>query len=412
MVQKIIFIIAICVASANSKTYDLKQLLDHISSEGIDVKIAKESATIAEAQKDESKSTIYPSLRLESSFVKVDQRASFGTGRADRTIENVRFVAQQRLFRGLGEFHELDRLEHLKNMQNRRLDAAKREVHRVIIDMCSEVWWQQARLKRQLELVSLSKDRESVLKQRVNIGRSRPSELLNAQSQKSSSEAQLFQIKQSLEGALINLKNVTLIDDIAEVTLPEVATTATSTPLNLSELGEHPSMLAADDEIHAWEKQIKVNNAYHWPQIDLRANAFAKRADVSFEGSDWDLGVFITWPLFEGQIVSARNRQVYAQKNQAVLQKERQKRQLLQISDTQSAAYQNATKSLVEAKKSADLQKTSYDYIKREYIQGLANQLEVNQSMNLYIQGLLLVDESQIQVVRSYYQSLAIKGTL
>jgi len=419
MVHTIFVILFSAGITQNSwgKSYQFQELFSLLEESNLDIKIAQESQKLAVAQREESKSTIYPSVRMEASFVEVEKRSSFGTSSGDRTLENVRLVGQQRLFRGFGEYYELDRLEYLKNMQNRRLESARREVHRVIIDMSSEVWWQKSRLKRQLELVNLSEEREKTIRQRVRVGRSRSSEHLNALSQFASAKAQLSQIKQSLFTALLNLRNVTLIEDLTDLEEPNVESlienpTLKTNELKLEELAVHPSLLAFDQQILSNEQEIKINNAYHFPQIDFRANYYGKRADVSFEGSDWDIGLFITWPLFEGNIVSARKQQVYARRNQAILQKKQQQIILEQTSSRESNSFVNATQALLDSQKSAELQKNSYHYIKKEYLQGLANQLEVNQSMNIYIQNLLFVDEARIQVIRSYYQFHAMRGKL
>ncbi|MDH4469275.1 MAG: TolC family protein [Bacteriovoracaceae bacterium] len=395
-----------------SKSYELKELIEKAKSLNLDILVAEMSSKITHAQKEEAKSSIYPTLRLESSFVEVEKRTAFGSGNPDRTLENVRLVANQRIFRGLGEFHELGRLGQLEEAQKQFYESTKRDVATSLLDFVAEVMWQKARLKRQKELLELSKEREATLDARVRIGKSRQSELLNAKSQTSSVLAQMAPIQQALDSAIISLKNFSQVEDLTDIEEPKVLPKIEDQQVGLDakELDLHPGLLSLEHQIAAFEQESKVNKAYHFPQIDVRANIYGKRADVSFEGSDWDIGLFITWPLFEGNIVAARNQQVYARRNQSLLQKSRQRNLLHQNADIQSKSFLNAKIAFAEASKSASLQKSSYESLKKDYQLGLANNLEVNQSLNLYIQNLLLIDQAKISLVKSVFQYYALLG--
>jgi outer membrane protein TolC len=224
--------------------------------------------------------------------------------------------------------------------------------------------------------------------------------------------AQMGLIQQSYDAAIISLKNYSQIDDLTDLNEPTLLPQIEDSQMenNKQDIDLHPGLLSLEHQIDSYKQEIKVNRAYNFPQIDVRGNYYGKRADVSFEGSNWDIGIFISWPLFEGNIVHARNAQVYAKRNQAILQKSQRKNLLHQNSEIQTKSFLNAKVALAEATKSASLQKSSYELLKKDYQLGLANNLEVNQSLNLYIQNLLLIDQSKINLVRSVFQYYAILG--
>lgn len=406
-------LLLILTSNLHATTFELRDLLEKVQMQNLDVLIEEENSLKLKGQKREFSSSLYPSVSMEASFVEVEKRYS---NNSDRTLENVKLVAQQSLFRGFGEYRELSRLNHQQKSQEQKISSLKRQVTHSLLELIAQFWWYKARLARQKELYELSTARERLLTSRVSVGKSRKSDLLNAKSQTSQVLSQMAPMEQELSAARQSLQKYLQLSELDDVRLPEIlqlsSLSASQQEQDQKNLNLHPSLLALDEQIEALNQQAKVNRAYHWPQLDLKLNYYTKRSDASYAGPDWDIGLYVTVPLFEGNVVSARNQQVFAQRNQAELQKKQQRDELLFKTKVQSEAISYAKQAFEDAQKSTSLQKASYESVKNDYQYGLANNLEVNQSLNQYIQSLLLSDQAKINWIKSYYQYHTLSGRI
>jgi outer membrane protein len=146
-----------------------------------------------------------------------------------------------------------------------------------------------------------------------------------------------------------------------------------------------PDLLASLQATKVANRQIDIARGGHYPQLDLTSNYYFDRTGI-LASSDWDIGLAVVIPLFQGGSVQAQVREAVEGKRIAELEN----------SQTQRAAerdlrinYQNIQnileqlKSLQEALKKAE---EVYRLNKKDYSFGLVTNLDVLQSLNVYIE--------------------------
>src|SRR5690606_32751089 len=79
-----------------------------------------------------------------------------------------------------------------------------------------------------------------------------------------------------------------------------------------------PDIKATEQQVAVADQQVKIAKGGHYPQVDLVGNYYLDRTGV-LSSSEWDVGVAVVIPLFQGGAVQSQVRQAVAQKRIAEL---------------------------------------------------------------------------------------------
>ncbi|MFP5384482.1 MAG: TolC family protein [Bacteriovoracia bacterium] len=235
------------------------------------------------------------------------------------------------------------------------------------------------------ELLKFSRERVREIRERTKIGRSRKGELVEAEAQLHIAESQVKQAMITLDQARKTFAFYTDLDPEKIVVPDSIPDLKGSVDEYVSRIKTRPDILAAEQQIQVADQQVKIAKGGHYPQVDLTSNYYLDRTGV-LETSEWDVGVAVVIPLFQGGSVQSQVRQAVQEKRIAQLNS----------SETQRAAardvkisYQNILqikeqlKSLRSALSKAE---EAYRLNKKDYQYGLVTNLDVLQSLNVFIE--------------------------
>ncbi len=264
-------------------------------------------------------------------------------------------------------------------------DATLINLYQLVINSYYSLASAQMDVRNVEVLLSFSRERVREIRERTSIGRSRKGELVEAEAQQHIAESQRQQ-------SLITLQEAEKIFEfytarkaqeiILDKNIPELQGNLEA---YVQKMRTRPDLLASLQATKVANRQIDIARGGHYPQLDLTSNYYFDRTGI-LASSDWDIGLAVVIPLFQGGSVQAQVREAVEGKRIAELEN----------SQTQRAAerdlrinYQNIQnileqlKSLQEALKKAE---EVYRLNKKDYSFGLVTNLDVLQSLNVYIE--------------------------
>lgn len=241
---------------------------------------------------------------------------------------------------------------------------------------------------KNLELLKKqSEERASEIKKRLQIGRSRRGELLQAEAQISNVEAQLANglglVKQE-EGRFV------LITGLAPPILDlqnERMETMESLEYYLSISNNRDDLKKKELEIEQLQQNIQKEKNHFLPKLDLQGNWYVLKEGGSStsRSSLWDVGLTLTLPLYEGGSSAARVRESVEKKQISTYELiDFEKTIKIEITSRYEIyrRYFSQIKMYTEA---LDKAKKSYEETIKDYRLGLVTNLDVLASLNTYL---------------------------
>lgn len=247
-----------------------------------------------------------------------------------------------------------------------------------------------------------SQERANEIKKRLQIGRSRRGELLQAEAQLASVDAQTYDgqglLKQSEARFYIltglnkeQLMDLKFDDKISDKTLKEY--------LDMAYARE--DFQNKQLEIQQFEGDVKISKAYYLPTLDLLSNYYAIKegGSTSTRNSDWDVGLNLTIPLYEGGVSQALVRESVEKAQSARYQlTDYQKSITIEVTSRYEMfhRYYDQIKAFDTA---LDKAQKSYEETLKDYRLGLVTNLDVLSSLNLYLDSKRNAERTRIQAV-------------
>jgi len=247
-----------------------------------------------------------------------------------------------------------------------------------------------------------SQERANEIRKRLQIGRSRRGELLQAEAQLASVDAQTYDgqglLKQSEARFYIltglskdQAMNMKFDDKVSEKTLKEY--------LEMAYAREdfQNKQLA----IQQFEGDVKISKAHYLPTLDLLSNYYAIKegGSTSSRNSDWDIGLNLTIPLYEGGVSQALVRESVEKAQTARYQlTDYQKSITIEVTSRYEMFHRYFDQ--IKAFDSAlDKAKKSYDETLKDYRLGLVTNLDVISSLNLYLDSKRNAERTRIMAI-------------
>ena len=290
----------------------------------------------------------------------------------------------QPLFSGFRDWAGLAYFKSQKEKEEFIYRRAKEDLFQGIANAFYLVIQGEKDLENVRSIMGLSRERVDELDSRVRLGKSRESEVLNAESQLASLRAQ----EESLQAQLAtdrerlsllvgtSLEGVRLVDPMTVPSVPG------SLENYLSAVSTRTDIQALQKEVESKTKLLKAAKRAHSPTIDLLGSYYLKRVGFQ-EPIDWDVLVTLGVPIFQGGATQAAVREAASELREAEWNLKRAARETtsqirqnymnLKSSISQVSAFEKAYQKVAE----------SYRLNVKEYRHGLVNNLEVLQTMNL-----------------------------
>jgi protease secretion system outer membrane protein len=250
---------------------------------------------------------------------------------------------------------------------------------------------------------------------RVRVGRTRRGELLQAQAQLASAEAQIFNgrgLLQESEERFYRLSGLSRGGDIFTETI--------EVPADVRPLQDYLDLSARRVDVKNRELKVDLadldvsqSKAQFLPTLDLASNYyFNKRNSTTFRDSKWDVGLTLNFPLFEGGANTARVRESVQKKEQAVYALADFKKSLEIDISTRYEVYRRYLDQVKAYDLAMEKAKNSYEETLRDYRLGLVSNLDVLSSLNLYLDSKRNSEKTKIQAMMNLKMLEAAAGVL
>lgn len=362
----------------------------------------------AEENYEQASSAFLPTVNAIASTTRIDPLPPGSPQTpSNLTQQNLaRITLSQPLFRGMREYAALRQTRNLLTAQEHDYRYAQVLLYRDVLQNFYTILSLESDIANYTEEIRLNRERESDIQERVRIGRSRQSELLNQQSTISTLLATLEQLK----GQLLVAREALAFLSGLDATTPLLDTTPLPgklDPLQVYLNGKlnRPDVHATQQRLFAATEAMAVARGEHLPSIDLNGNYYLERPGY-LRDSRWDVQLTVTVPLYAGGSTQSKVRQANSQRTQAELT---QAQRLRQAEQEIRANYQSMTlvQSQLEALQNATIAaKKSYAAQLREYRLGLVSNLEVIQALTTFQQNQRALARASINVRSAYLQLL------
>lgn len=391
---------------------DLKTVYQEAKNNNTTLKDVILNRDILEQKKVQLRSATLPTLTLNASFVQLNQARDFTNRGLDDTPESITIRGVQRLFSGLKEMYTLQSMSALISAEEYNIKSYQLDLLSEVSRIYFQIYLQQERIKNLQELASLSQDRENVLKQRVKIGKSRNTELRQAKVQSNLHQINLQESTMQLQNLWNDLQAVVgkKLPMETLVSYVQPSNTIASLDTYLNQMNQHPMILAEEAKIHGLQKEKNSWQSDYFPTINLTSNYYARAAQNWSANSEYDFGISLSYPFFEGGLTRARVAESALKVSKSINQLNQLKITLEnQIKSTHQTLLIKQQQQKVIDEINQD-NKNNFNEIKKEFLMGLVTNLEVITALNVYVESLNQKVDNAISLQMNYILLKALIG--
>lgn len=375
--------------------------------------LKRADATISrnEETEDRAKATILPNVSGVGSYTRIDPPNAAGNSPFLLTKQySAALRLTQPLIRG-GSIAAYQMAKDNVLLARFQKDASELNLYQLVIGAYYNLYIAQIDVENLKEFMKLTKERVKELRERTAIGRSRRGELVEAEAQEKSSESQLQQGLIALQQAEVTFEFYTQMKPGEIAAMGNVPKLQMSSQEYLNKIKTRPDILAVNQQVKVADRQIEVSRGGHYPSLDLTSNYYFTRTGV-LATSDWDVGLAVVVPLYQGGSVQAAIREAVQSKRIAELTSSETTR----VAERDMMInYQNLNQLMVqlEAVKGAYTKaEEAYKLNKRDYQYGLVTNLDVLQSLNYFIESKRTYNTLSIMAHMNYKNLEALTGVL
>lgn len=382
--MRIFLLIYTIVSLSYAQEIDLKKAFEAALSntEAIPLQEAKEKQV--EERVSQALSGVFPRLSVVGSYTRIDDPGQTGAFVADLNQHSAKLTATQPLFHGFKEFDALNIAKHSLKGQRSLTQRAKGTLYFQVAQSFFEILAAEQDVRNLKDVLKFSQKRTKELELWVKSGRSRNTDLLSARSQEAILAAQwdaaLSFLDQTRDKffALTKLDKNSLLKDFQ----------SNESLGNLKSLGEYLEMVDKRPDIQALQSQVqaarynkKYNRAFYYPAVDFVGNYYLDRSGTNLKNSKWDIGVNLSFPIFEGGLTNAQVGEAIAKLHEEELsltQARRNAEAEIKVAYTELLKSTNQVRLLKEAVEAAT---AAYQGLSKDYRHGLATNIDVLTAM-------------------------------
>jgi outer membrane protein len=411
MLRNLFFTIFVGLFSLSAQAYSLKETWMSARLHMESVQRAQQGVTQREEQKSRAVGALLPTINGFANYTRIDPPSASGFSAFTLTKQysvGVRLV--QPLIRG-GAYSGLQAAKENVLLSQFQKDAQELDLFQTVINAYYSLKMVQVDVKNLESFLNLTKDRVSEIRSRTKIGRSRRGELVEAEAQLHAAESQFQQGQRDLIEAEKNFEFLTgkKVQDLPELgPIPAVVNDQFN---YLDKLKKRPDILALEQQVRVSHHMVNVSKGGHYPNLDLVGNYYVDRTGI-LASSEWDAGIVLSVPFYQGGTVQAQVREAVASKRISELTAH----ETIRSAERQvSLIYQNHLRLIEQLKSIKEARMKSEEAYKlnlKDYQFGLVTNLDVLQSMNSFIQNKRSYDSLFVAGHMSYQNLEAASGVL
>jgi outer membrane protein TolC len=315
------------------------------------------------------------------------------------------FVISQPLFQG---FKSIGALSGAGSFRKQQKEEWLRAKQLLFLDVAT-VFYALLREKRDLENVegirTLLEERIRELKKREEIGRSRPSEVVQAEAAMGRVEGELARVRGVVKATRHLLEFLTGIpielNRLQEEELPDE--TIRELAAYLDGFETRPDIEASKEAVKTARGAVIVAQSSLWPEITLENNQYVKREGFQ-KDFDWDLFIKLTVPLSRGGENIGKIKEARSRWKQAKLVYSRTQREAeLEIKE----AYERWVSSAEQSEALSGALRASqenYRLQKEEYTRNLVGNLDVLEALEELFETSRAANRAAYEMKESYWR--------
>ncbi len=296
---------------------------------------------------------------------------------------SAKLTLTQSLFQGGQYKSAYNAAKATKTYADRAAEASRNEIFSNVARSFFKVRSTEEEVKNLNNTIQVAQSRIADLRKRLKIGRSRVGEVLTAQSQLAVLQSQLEQAEGQLSTARDDFAYVTGLDRNAELDERISAPKPKRLEEYLELVSKRPDIQALDAKWVAAKENVGVARGKHLPTLAAVGNYYFA-GNGTREPDDWDAGVALTLPLFEGGGTQAGVREaieVASQSELAFKQKQR-------AAEAEVRSNYHSLVSLLEQiealEKALDASEKNYREQVKDYRYSTVTNLDVIQALNTF----------------------------
>lgn len=406
------FFLLMLLSLPGHSAISLKNAFDSARLNMENLKRADAITEAAQDRKARARGFMLPTVRGVGNETRIDQPAAAGVNRAFVLTRQYSAAVrlEQPLFRGgiIGAYQFAKEDILLTQFQK---NATEINLYQLVIGSYYNLMMARFDTENLKELMRLSENRVKELRSRTSVGRSRKGELVQSEAQLLTAQTQLKQGDINLIEAERSFEFYTGMKASELSPLSMMPTDPGTLSVHLEKLKARPDIQAAVQQVKLRETQVSIAKGAHYPSVDFVGNYYFDRTGV-LQTSEWDAAVQVSVPIFEGGRTQATVREAVENRKIAELES----KQTVRAAERDlTILYQNfvASVSQLETMKSAvNKAEEGYRLNVRDYSYGQATNLDVLQSLNLFIETKRSYDSLQASAHMLYKNLEASTGVL
>lgn len=336
---------------------------------------------IAEKEKRDAYASVMPTLTAEASYLRRDfpqATAGFAGSNAASQLSLL-----QRIFQGGAEYKAIELAGNLPELAEKAKKLSKLSLFDELSGIYLEAYFQGQLVDLLARQRDILEQQVKTLSQQVQIGRSRSTDLLRAQSRRASIEAQrssAYSELQSFRQRLRQFTGVERIQDLQEPSMP-----SPSYQVSSGSVATHPAILQQELLLKNARLQVAARRGEYLPNVELRGNLYFDRTGP-LASSEWDVAIQANWELFSGGDTMNRV-DILLFETRKIENRLQKLKNDLQVEQTRLIEkYQLDRKALQDLAKAEKMAEKNYRTFVQEEKKALVNSLEVLQATEDYLE--------------------------
>ncbi|MBI4398388.1 MAG: TolC family protein [Candidatus Omnitrophica bacterium] len=315
------------------------------------------------------------------------------------------FTVEQPLFQGMKSLGAVTGAGALKKQKDNEFIRLKQ----TLLEETASAFYDILRFKEEIiiteDIRSLFVERVNELNEREQIGRSRPSEVVNAVSRMKTLEGDLARARGNLQVSRHILGFLTGIEmDATRLSDENLENILRRDPNEFVTLAaKRPDVVAAENAVKvAWDAVIVAQSAF-WPSVNLTANHYELREGFQ-SAINWDMLVELTVPIFQGGAIYGDFKEKISRWKKSKLELSRVRRKaVLEVKEAYELwhASHEEHKSFDEAVKSSN---EDFRLQKEDYVRNLVSNLDVLDALERLNTNRKEANESFYNMKKDYWR--------
>jgi len=307
------------------------------------------------------------------------------------------FNVTQTLFNG---FKAIAAMKGSRYERGQRTDEKIRAEQLLLVDV-SNAFYLLIEKRQDIKVLTMTMNalasRVKELEVRERLGKSRPSEIVNAKAQFYSVKASL-EVSKSQEIIARQLLEFLIGHPVREVTdTYKFPITLMTEDFYIAKADNRPDVKAAKFAWQFSKENVRVADSGFLPKVDLGANYYTQRTDLD-KGTDWDVTLTINVPIFDGTTTLGNSKEANLKADQAWLLFHRTRRQAPYDIKNTFVTLQTAMAVYEALREAYTTAKLNYHLQKRDYSRNLVSNLDVLTSIQT-------LQDSQRNYIHALYEA-------